>query len=122
MEINFGDKKLKKIINTFQNVQENRSNIIPLILPVLYSINSILNKLKLYQCIPINGLVINYGTYRDDDGKERDIIIEFEPLKVNKLLYLQRSQVVTLLENDIYGFIVADRKNSLHIKIIIDLH
>lgn len=58
-------------------------------LSVLGAITSTQQKLKLYNRIPDNGLVIYCGTILTDDGKEKRVNIDFEPFKpINTSLYL----------------------------------
>jgi len=56
---------------------------------VLGAITSTQQKLKLYNRVPDNGLVIYCGTILTDDGKEKRVNIDFEPFKpINTSLYL----------------------------------
>ena len=58
-------------------------------LSVLGAITSTQQRLKLYNRVPTNGLVIYCGTIVTDEGKERRVNIDFEPFKpVNTSLYL----------------------------------
>ena len=58
-------------------------------LSVLGAITSTQQKLKLYNRIPDNGLVLYCGTILTDDGKEKRVNIDFEPFKpINTSLYL----------------------------------
>jgi len=56
---------------------------------VLGAITSTQQKLKLYNRVPDNGLVLYCGTILTDDGKEKKVNIDFEPFKpINTSLYL----------------------------------
>jgi peptide chain release factor subunit 1 len=58
-------------------------------LSVLGAITSTQQKLKLYNKVPPNGLVLYCGTVLTDDGKEKKLNIDFEPFKpINTSLYL----------------------------------
>ncbi|CAK0785096.1 Ethylene-responsive transcription factor 13 [Coccomyxa viridis] len=87
---------------------------------VLGAITSAQQRLKLYNKVPPNGLVIYTGTVMTDDGKEKKLNIDFEPFKpINTSLYLCDNKFHTealneLLESDSkYGFIVMDGNGSL---------
>jgi peptide chain release factor subunit 1 len=56
---------------------------------VLDAITSTQQKLKLYNRVPDNGLVIYCGTILTEEGKEKRVNIDFEPFKpINTSLYL----------------------------------
>ena len=58
-------------------------------LSVLGAITSTQQRLKLYNRVPDNGLVLYCGTILTDDGKEKRVNIDFEPFKpINTSLYL----------------------------------
>ena len=58
-------------------------------LSVLSAITSTQQRLKLYNKVPPNGLVLYCGTVLTEDGKERQVTIDFEPFKpINTSLYL----------------------------------
>ena len=87
---------------------------------VLGAITSCQQRLKLYNRVPNNGLVLFTGTVVTDDGKERKLNIDFEPFKpINTSLYLcdnrfHTESLAELLESDSrYGFIVMDGNGSL---------
>jgi len=89
-------------------------------LSVLAAITSTQQKLKLYNKVPPNGLVIYCGTVITEEGKEKKVNIDFEPHKpVNTSLYLCDSRFHTeplneLLESDSkFGFIVMDGNGTL---------
>jgi len=89
-------------------------------LSVLSAITSAQQRLKLYNKLPPNGLVVYTGTILTDDGKEKKVNIDFEPFKpINTSLYMCDNKFHTealseLLESDNkYGFIVMDGNGSL---------
>ncbi|MEW5300656.1 MAG: hypothetical protein WDW38_005399 [Sanguina aurantia] len=89
-------------------------------LSVLSAITSAQQRLKLYNRVPPNGLVVYTGTILTDDGKEKKVNIDFEPFKaINTSLYLCDNKFHTealneLLEADNkYGFIIMDGNGSL---------
>ncbi len=56
---------------------------------MLTAITSAQQKLKLYNKVPPNGLVIYCGTILTDEGKEKKVNFDFEPFKkINTSLYL----------------------------------
>mmetsp|Transcript_4438 Transcript_4438/g.12801 ORF Transcript_4438/g.12801 Transcript_4438/m.12801 type:complete len:442 (+) Transcript_4438:202-1527(+) len=87
---------------------------------VLGAITSCQQRLKLYNRVPPNGLVVYTGTILTEEGKERKVNIDFEPFKpINTSLYLCDNKFHTealneLLESDSkYGFVVMDGNGSL---------
>ncbi|VFQ61282.1 unnamed protein product [Cuscuta campestris] len=87
---------------------------------VLGAITCARQRLKLYNKVPPNGLVIYTGTIVTDDGKEKKVTFDFEPFKpINASLYLCDNRFHTealkeLLEsNDKFGFIVMDGNGTL---------
>lgn len=89
-------------------------------LSVLGAITSTQQRLKLYNKVPPNGLVIYCGTIVTDDGKEKKVNIDFEPFKpINTSLYLcdNKFHVEALNEllesDDKFGFIVMDGNGAL---------
>lgn len=89
-------------------------------LSVLSAITSTQQKLKLYNKVPPNGLVIYCGTVLTDDGKEKKVNIDIEPFKpINTSLYLCDNKFHTealqeLLESDLkFGFIIMDGNGAL---------
>lgn len=89
-------------------------------LSVLSAITSVQNRLKLYQRVPTNGLVIYCGTIVTEDGKERKVNIDFEPFKpINTTLYLCDNKFHTeplthlLADDEKFGFIVMDGSGTL---------
>ncbi|KAF8321716.1 peptide chain release factor eRF/aRF subunit 1 [Clavulina sp. PMI_390] len=89
-------------------------------LSVLAAITSTQQRLKLYNRVPPNGLVLFVGTILTDEGKEKKVSFDFEPHKpINTSLYLCDNKFHTealqeLLESDTrFGFIVMDGNGSL---------
>ncbi|KAL3850704.1 hypothetical protein ACJIZ3_012586 [Penstemon smallii] len=144
--------KIKKLIKALEAARGNGTSMISLIMPprdqisrvtkmlgdeygtasniksrvnrqsVLGAITSALQRLKLYNKVPPNGLVLYTGTIvTDDDGKEKKVTIDFEPFRpINASLYLCDNKFHTealnaeLLESDEkFGFIVMDGKGTL---------
>lgn len=142
--------KVKKLIKSLDSARGNGTSMISLIIPprdqisrvnkmladefgtasniksrvnrlsVLSAITSTQQRLKLYNKVPPNGLVIYCGTIMTDEGKEKKVNIDFEPFKpINTSLYLCDNKFHTeglkeLLDNDEkYGFVVMDGHGSL---------
>ncbi|KAG8868805.1 Polypeptide release factor (eRF1) in translation termination [Tulasnella sp. 331] len=89
-------------------------------LSVLAAITSTQQRLKLYNRVPPNGLVLFVGTILTDENKEKKVSFDFEPHKpINTSLYLCDNKFHTealseLLESDAkFGFIVMDGNGSL---------
>eukprot|EP00484_Ammonia_sp_Unknown_P017854 CAMPEP_0197045464 /NCGR_PEP_ID=MMETSP1384-20130603/21325_1 /TAXON_ID=29189 /ORGANISM="Ammonia sp." /LENGTH=438 /DNA_ID=CAMNT_0042477087 /DNA_START=123 /DNA_END=1439 /DNA_ORIENTATION=- len=90
-------------------------------LSVLSAITSARERLKLYNKIPPNGLVIYCGTVLTEEGKEKKLSIHFEPFKpINKKLYLCDNKfhvepLQKLLEcSSVFGFIIMDGNGCLY--------
>lgn len=89
-------------------------------LSVLSAITSTQQRLKLYNKVPPNGLVVYCGEIITSEGKERKINIDFEPFKpINTSLYLCDNKfhveaLSELLESDqSFGFIIMDGNGAL---------
>jgi len=89
-------------------------------LSVLSAITSTQQRLKLYNRVPPNGLIVYCGTILTDEGKEKKVNVDFEPFKpINTSLYLCDNKFHTealseLLESDAkFGFIVMDGNGTL---------
>jgi peptide chain release factor subunit 1 len=87
---------------------------------VLSAITSTQQRLKLYNKVPTNGLVVYCGEIITAEGKERKINIDFEPFKpINTSLYLCDNKFHTeplseLMESDQkFGFIIMDGNGAL---------
>ncbi|KAF2863505.1 peptide chain release factor eRF/aRF subunit 1 [Piedraia hortae CBS 480.64] len=142
--------KVKKLIKRLEAARGNGTSMISLIIPpkdqvsrinkmlaeeygtasniksrvnrlsVLSAITSTQQRLKLYNKVPPNGLVVYCGEIVTSEGKERKINIDFEPFKpINTSLYLCDNKFHTealseLLESDQkFGFIVMDGNGVL---------
>ncbi|ODV62104.1 translation termination factor eRF1 [Ascoidea rubescens DSM 1968] len=142
--------RIKKIIKKLEVARGNGTSMISLILPpksqvsitqkmltdeygtasniksrvnrlsVLSAITSTQQKLKLYNKVPPNGLVIYCGDVITEEGKEKKLNIDFEPFKpINTSLYLcdnkfHTESLAELLQNDDkFGFIVMDGNGAL---------
>jgi len=58
---------------------------------VLGAITSVQQRLKLFNKIPTNGLVIFCGEILTAEGKEKKVAIDFEPFKpINTSLYMSQ--------------------------------
>lgn len=114
--------QIARISNMLANEYGTASNIKSRVnrLSVLAAITSTQQRLKLYNKVPENGLVVYCGTIITDEGKEKKVNIDFEPFKpINTSLYLCDNKFHTealgeLLESDSkFGFIVMDGNGSL---------
>ncbi|KAG7007975.1 mannosyl-oligosaccharide glucosidase [Physcia stellaris] len=142
--------KVKKLIKRLEAARGNGTSMISLIIPpkdqvsraakmlaeefgtasniksrvnrlsVLSAITSTQQRLKLYNKVPPNGLVVYCGEIITSEGKERRINIDFEPFKpINTSLYLCDNKFHTealseLLESDQkFGFIIMDGNGAL---------
>ncbi|PXF43206.1 Eukaryotic peptide chain release factor subunit 1-2 [Gracilariopsis chorda] len=142
--------KIKKLIKALEQARGNGTSMISLIIPprdqtsrvnrmlsdeygtasniksrvnrqsVLSAITSTQQRLKLYPKVPTNGLVIYCGTIMNDQNKEREVLVDFEPFKpINTSLYLcdnkfHTEALASLLESDEkFGFIVMDGNGAL---------
>lgn len=142
--------KIKKLIKALEQARGNGTSMISLIIPprdqtsrvnkmlgdeygtasniksrvnrqsVLSAITSTQQRLKLYPRVPPNGLVIYCGTIMNDQNKEREVLVDFEPFKpINTSLYLcdnkfHTEALASLLESDEkFGFIVMDGNGAL---------
>uniref|UniRef100_A0A2I2Y8N1 Eukaryotic peptide chain release factor subunit 1 n=1 Tax=Gorilla gorilla gorilla TaxID=9595 RepID=A0A2I2Y8N1_GORGO len=88
--------------------------------PVLGAITSIQQRLKLYNKVPPDGLVVYCGTTVTEEGKEKKVNIDFESFKpINTSLYLcdnkfHKGALTALLSDDSkFGFIVIDGSGAL---------
>ncbi|KAF7790991.1 hypothetical protein EIP86_001950 [Pleurotus ostreatoroseus] len=130
--------KVKKLIKSLDSARGAGTSMISLIIPpkeygtasniksrvnrlsVLAAITSTQQRLKLYNRVPPNGLVLFVGTILTDEGKEKKVSFDFEPHKpINTSLYLCDNKFHTealqeLLESDSkFGFIVMDGNGTL---------
>ncbi|KAM7518974.1 hypothetical protein LguiB_017936 [Lonicera macranthoides] len=142
--------KFKKLIKAHEAVRGDGASIISLIMPprdqisrvmkmladefaaasnikgsgntqsVLYAIKSAQGRLKLYNKVPPNGLVLFSAFTVTDDGREKKFLIDFEPFgPISPSLFVRDSKCHTqplkdLLESeDKFGFIVTDWNGTL---------
>ncbi|CAN1158270.1 Eukaryotic peptide chain release factor subunit 1-3 [Linum perenne] len=142
--------KIKKLIKSLEAARGNGTSMISLVIPprdqisriakmlsdeygtasniksrvnrqsVLGAITSAQQRLKLYNKVPPNGLVLYTGTILTDDGKEKKVTMDIGPFKpINSSLYLCDNKFHTealneLLESDDkFGFIVMDGNGTL---------
>jgi peptide chain release factor subunit 1 len=142
--------KIKKLIKSLEMARGNGTSMISLIMPpkdqvariskmladeygtasniksrvnrlsVLGAITSVQARLKLYNKVPPNGLVIYCGTIVTDDGKEKKVNIDFEPFKpINTSLYLCDNKFHTealqalLTDDNKFGFVIMDGNGAL---------
>jgi len=149
-DANIEQWKIKKLIKSLESARGNGTSMISLIMPprdqvsriqkmlgdefgtasniknrvnrlsVLSAITSTQQRLKLYNKVPPNGLVIYCGTIITDEGKEKKVNIDFEPFRpINTSLYLCDNKFHTealneLLESDDkFGFIIMDGNGAL---------
>jgi len=90
-------------------------------LSVLSAIKSTQERLKLYNKMPKNGLVIFCGTILQEGNKEKKVTIDFEPFKpLNTFLYMcdnkfhVESLEQLMVSDDKYGFIIMDGNGCLY--------
>jgi len=149
-DANIEQWKIKRLIKSLEAARGNGTSMISLIIPprdqisriskmlgdefgtasniknrvnrlsVLSAITSTQQRLKLYNKVPNNGLVIYCGTIITEDGKEKKVNIDFEPFKpINTSLYLCDNKFHTealneLLESDNkFGFVIMDGNGAL---------
>lgn len=142
--------KVKKLIKSLEQARGNGTSMISLVIPpkgqialyqkmltdeygtasniksrvnrlsVLSAITSTQQKLKLYNRVPPNGLVLYCGDIITEEGKEKKVTFDIEPYKpINTSLYLCDNKFHTevlseLLEaDDKFGFIVMDGQGTL---------
>ncbi|KAF5775171.1 putative 50S ribosomal protein L30e [Helianthus annuus] len=87
---------------------------------VLDAITSAQQRLRLYNKVPPNGLVLYTGTIVTDEGKEKKVAIDFEPFRHIKASFYRldnkfHTEALTkLLESvDKFGFIIMDGNGTL---------
>lgn len=142
--------KIKKLIKSLEACRGNGTSMISLLIPpkdqiapvskkiadelgtatniksrvtrqsVITALTSVQARLKLYNKVPTNGLVIYCGEIMTEDGKEKKVNIDFEPFKpINASLYLCDNKFHTealsaLLADDTkFGFIIMDGNGAL---------
>ena len=142
--------KMKKLIQKLKDCRGNGTSMISLIIPpntqvcqinklltdeygtatniksrvnrlsVLDAITSTQQRLKLYNRIPANGLLLFCGTILTPEGKERRITIDIEPFRpINTSLYMcdnrfhVESLGVLVQDTEVFGFIVMNGDSCL---------
>merc|ERR1712072_863832 len=121
---NIEQYKIRRLIKSLEEARGNGTSMISLILPpkddIARAIKSTQERLKLYNRVPPNGLVLYCGTILTEDGKEKKVTIDFEPFKpINTSLYLCDNKFHTEALNDLlqsddrFGFIVMDGNGCL---------
>jgi len=115
-DVSRAKKMLENEYGTASNIKSRVNR-----LSVLGAITSTQERLKQYNRVPPNGLVIYCGTVLTDEGKEKKLTIDFEPFKpINTSLYLCDNKFHTealtdLLADDTrFGFIVMDGNGCLY--------
>lgn len=114
-QISFIQKMLTDEYGTASNIKSRVNR-----LSVLSAITSTQQKLKLYNRVPPNGLVVYCGDVITEEGKEKKLNIDFEPFKpINTSLYLCDNKFHTealselLAADDTFGFIIMDGNGAL---------
>lgn len=119
-------EQLSKINSMLQTEAGTASNIKSRVnrQSVLGAITSTQQRLKRYNKIPPNGLVLFVGTVLTEEGKEKKLTIDFEPFKpINTSLYLCDNRFHTealqdlLQDDDTFGFIIVDGNGCLYGKL-----
>mmetsp|Transcript_9139 Transcript_9139/g.22862 ORF Transcript_9139/g.22862 Transcript_9139/m.22862 type:complete len:445 (+) Transcript_9139:101-1435(+) len=142
--------KIRKLVKGLQEARGNGTSMISLVVPpkgqisviskmladeygtasniksrvnrqsVLGAITGAIQRLKLYNRVPDNGLIMYCGTVLTDEGKEKRVNMDFEPFRpINTSLYLCDNKFHTealseLLQADNkYGFIIMDGHGTL---------
>lgn len=107
-----------KLINERATAENIKSRVNRL--SVQSAITSVIEKLKCYPRIPRNGLIVYSGLVESIDGKEKQIIVDFEPFKpINTKLYLCDKRFHTkpleelFVPDNVYGFIIIDARSVL---------
>lgn len=114
-QLSLTQKLLTEEYGTASNIKSRVNRLL-----VLLAITLTQQKLKLYNSVPKNGLVVYCGEVITDEGKEKKLNIDFEPFKpINTSLYLCDNKfhveaLNELLENDDrFGFIIMDGNGAL---------
>lgn len=143
--------KIRRMIRKLETMRGNGTSIVSLIIPpndqihkyqsmltkelgaanniksrvnrlgVLSAITSTQQRMKLYNTVPPNGLIIYSGTVTLDNNKEKKITIDFEPFKpINRSIYHCGSTFHTELLRDLlqsdskHGYIIIDGSGCLY--------
>jgi peptide chain release factor subunit 1 len=115
-DINFTNKMLTDEAGTASCIKSRVNR-----LSVLSAIASTQQRLKRYNRVPPNGLIIYCGEMLTDDGKERKVTIDFEPFRpIHTTMYMcdnkfHTEDLAQLLESDEkFGFLIMDGNGSLY--------
>jgi len=115
-EISRSAKMLNEELGTASSIKSRTTR-----LSVLGAITSTLQRLKLYNRTPPNGLILYCGEMITEDGKEKKVTIDFEPFRpINTTMYLCDNKFHTedlqeLLESDDkFGFLIMDGNGALY--------
>merc|ERR1719384_258194 len=115
-EISRSTKMLNEELGTATSIKSRTTR-----LSVLGAITSTLQRLKLYNKTPPNGLILYCGEMLTEDGKEKKVTIDFEPFKpINTTMYLcdnrfHTEDLTELLESDDkFGFLIMDGNGALY--------
>lgn len=115
-QISLTNKMLTEEYGTATNIKSRVNR-----LSVLDAITSAQQRLKLYNRVPTNGLLLFVGTIITEEGKEKRVTIDIEPFKpINTSLYMCDSRfhvdcLHELIEDeDIYGFIIMNGDGALY--------
>lgn len=89
--------------------------------PAVKARDSIQHRLNSYSSFGPNGLVLYYGNIVTDDGKEKHVLIEFEPFKpITRFRFHHQRKFNTeglqhmLKDDDKFGFIIVDGNGALY--------
>ena len=84
------------------------------------AIAACLGRLKMYRCVPANGLIVYCGTVLTEDNREKKLTFDFEPVKpVSRSMYhcdnkFHTDELRKMLESeDRFGFIIIDGSGTL---------
>eukprot|EP00906_Rhabdomonas_costata_P023035 RCo033166 len=114
-QISLMAKKLTEEYGTATNIKSHVNKV-----SVMTAITSVQQRLKLYNRVPPNGLIIYSGTVMMDGDREKKITMDIQPFKpVPRSMYLCdnkfHTQVLSemLESDDKFGFIVMDGNGCL---------
>merc|ERR1740123_398831 len=115
-EISRSTKMLNEELGTASSIKSRTTR-----LSVLGAITSTLQRLKLHNKTPPNGLNLYCGEILTEDGKEKKVTIDFEPFKpIHTTMYLcdnkfHTEDLAELLEgDDKFAFIIMDGNGALY--------
>lgn len=115
-QISQSTQMLNAELGTCSNIKSHTNK-----LSVQSAIVSTLGRLKLFNKVPINGLILYCGTVLTEDNKEKKMTLDIEPFKpVSRSLYLcdnkfHTEELKRMLDSDEkYGFIVVDGNGAFY--------